>query len=79
MTSANDAVRVSSARCALAHTRAIADVSANGLVTAKAPGRATIAAEAGALTATTEIVGAARIRATGAWSRWRGRREQATS
>ena len=55
MTSANDAVRVPSARWR-SRTPAIADVSANGLVTAKAPGRATIVAEAGALSATTEIV-----------------------
>ena len=54
-TSANDAVRVPAPRWR-SRTPAIAEVSANGLVTAKAPGRATIVAEAGALSATTEIV-----------------------
>jgi hypothetical protein len=54
MTSTDDAVRVSSARWR-SRTPAIADVSPMGLVTAKAPGRAIIVAEAGALSATTEI------------------------
>ncbi len=54
MTSANDAVQVPSARWR-SRTPAIAEVSPNGLVTAKAPGRATIVAESGALSATTEI------------------------
>ncbi|HJU67352.1 MAG TPA: Ig-like domain-containing protein [Gemmatimonadaceae bacterium] len=55
MTSANDAVPVPSARWR-SRTPAIAEVSPNGLVTARAPGRATIVAESGALSATTEIV-----------------------
>jgi hypothetical protein len=55
MTSANDSVPVPSARWR-SRTPAIAEVSPNGLVTTKAPGRATIVAEAGALSATTEIV-----------------------
>ena len=55
MTSANDPVRVPAARWR-SRTPAIAEVSANGLVTAKAPGRATIVAEAGALSATTDVV-----------------------
>ncbi len=55
MTSANDSVPVPSARWR-SRTPAIAEVSPNGLVTARSPGRATIVAEAGALTATTEIV-----------------------
>ena len=54
LTSANDAVRVSSASWR-SRTPAIAEVSPNGLVTAKAPGRATIVVESGALTSTTEI------------------------
>ena len=53
-TATNDEVRVPSARWR-SRTPAIADVSPNGLVTAKAPGRATIVAEAGALSATTEV------------------------
>jgi hypothetical protein len=55
MTSANDSVPVPSARWR-SRTPAIAEVSPNGLVTAKAAGRATIVAEAGALSATTELV-----------------------
>ena len=55
VTSANDGVQVPSARWR-SRTPAIAEVSPNGLVTARAPGRATIVAEAGALSATTEIV-----------------------
>lgn len=55
LTSTNDAVRVSSARWR-SRTPAIADVSPTGLVTAKAPGRAIIVAESGALSATTEII-----------------------
>lgn len=55
MTSTNDVVRVSSARWR-SRTPAIADVSPNGLVTAKASGRAVIVAESGVLSATTEIV-----------------------
>jgi hypothetical protein len=54
LTSANDPVRVSSANWR-SRTPAIAEVSPNGLVTAKAPGRATIVAESGALSSTTEI------------------------
>src|SRR5688500_1828788 len=53
LTSANDPVRVSSANWR-SRTPAIAEVSPNGLVTAKAPGRATIVAESGALSSTTE-------------------------
>lgn len=55
LTSANDLVRVSSARWR-SRAPAIAEVSPNGLVTAITPGRATIVVEAGALTASTEIV-----------------------
>jgi hypothetical protein len=55
ITSANDRVRVSSVNWR-SRTPAIAEVSPNGLVTAKAPGRATIVVESGALTSTTEIV-----------------------
>ena len=54
VTSTNDPVRVSSARWR-SRTPAIADVSPTGLVTAKAPGRAIIVAESGALSATTTI------------------------
>ena len=54
-TSTADEVRISSARWR-SGTSAIADVSPNGLVTGKAPGRATIVAEAGALSATTEVI-----------------------
>lgn len=55
LTSANDTVRVSSARWR-SRTPAIADVGPNGLMVAKAPGRATIIAESGALSTTSEIV-----------------------
>ena len=55
MTSGNDSIPVSSARWR-SRAPAIADVGPNGLVVAKAPGRATIVAEAGALSASTEIV-----------------------
>ena len=55
VTSANDSVPVPAARWR-SRTPAIAEVGPNGLVTAKAPGRATIMAEAGALNASTEIV-----------------------
>ena len=54
-TATNDDVRVPSGRWR-SRTPAIAEVSPNGLVTAKAPGRATIVAEAGALSATTEVL-----------------------
>lgn len=55
VTSASDPVRVSAVDWR-SRTPAIAEVGANGLLTAKAPGRATIAAQSGALSATTEIV-----------------------
>jgi hypothetical protein len=55
VTSANDPVRVSAVQWR-SRTPAIAEVGANGLLTAKAPGRATIIAQSGALSATTEIV-----------------------
>ena len=55
VTSATDPVHVSAVQWR-SRTPAIAEVGANGLLTAKAPGRATIVAQSGALSATTEIV-----------------------
>jgi hypothetical protein len=54
VTSTNDDVPIASAGWR-SRTPAIADVSPNGLVTAKAPGKAMIVAEAGALTTTAEV------------------------
>ena len=54
LTSANDTVRLSSVRWR-SRTPSIAEVGPNGLMVGKAPGRATIVAEAGALSATSEI------------------------
>ena len=55
VTSANDPVRVSAVEWR-SRAPAIAEVGPNGLLAAKAPGRATILAQSGALSATTEIV-----------------------
>lgn len=53
-TSAGDETRIASPRWT-SRAPAIAEVGANGLVVAKAPGRATIVAQSGVLTATTDV------------------------